>query len=46
MAGMDTFLGLLAFALYVVLIIGMAAAVTWVVVRFSPAKKPDAEPKT
>jgi hypothetical protein len=43
---MDTFLGLFAFALYVVLIISLAAAVTWVVVRFSPAKKPDATPKT
>jgi hypothetical protein len=46
MAGMYTLLGLLAFALYVVLIISLAAAVTWVVVRFSPAKKPDTAPKT
>ena len=45
MDGMDTILGLLAFALYVVLIIGMAAAVTWVVVRVSPAKKPAEAPK-
>jgi hypothetical protein len=43
---METVLGLLAFALYVVLIIGLAAAVTWAVVRFSPAKQPDATPKS
>jgi hypothetical protein len=43
---MDTVLGLLAFALYVVLIIALAAAVTWAVVRFSPAKRPDATPKS
>jgi hypothetical protein len=46
MDGMATFLGLLAFALYIVLIISFAAGVTWVVVRFSPTKKPDAAPKT
>ena len=42
---MATLLGLLAFVAYIVAIIGLAAAVTWVVVRFSPTKKPDAEPK-
>ena len=43
---MATLLGLFAFALYIVLIISLAAAVTWAVVRFSPAKRPDATPKS
>jgi hypothetical protein len=43
---MATLLGLLAFVAYIVVIIACAAAVTWVVVRFSPAKKPDAAPKS
>jgi hypothetical protein len=34
-------LGLLAFVGYVLAIIGVAAAVTWVVVRLTPARKPD-----
>ena len=38
---MATVLGLLAFVVYIVLIIGMAAAVTWLVVRLSPPKSPD-----
>jgi hypothetical protein len=33
-------LGLLAFALYVAVIIGTAAGVTWIVVRLTPARKP------
>jgi hypothetical protein len=33
-------LGLLAFALYVAVIVGTAAGVTWVVVRLTPSKKP------
>jgi|GEM_PF-3233631 len=37
---MKTVLGLLAFVLYIVVIVGVAAAVTMLVVRFSPAKKP------
>jgi len=43
---MATVLGLLGFALYIVLIISFAAAVTWLVVKFSPAKRPDSTPKT
>ncbi len=37
---MATILGLLAFAAYVASIIGLAAGVTWIVVRFTPKKKP------
>ncbi len=33
-------LGLLAFVLYCAVVIGVAAGITWVVVRLSPAKKP------
>jgi hypothetical protein len=33
-------LGLIAFVGYVVAIIGIAAAVTWVVVRLTPPSKP------
>ena len=36
---MATFLGLLAFAAYVVLIVGFAAAITWFVVRLTPLQK-------
>ncbi len=35
---MSTVLGLLAFAVYVVAIIGVAAAVTWAVVRLTPSR--------
>jgi hypothetical protein len=38
---MHTALGLLGFLVYIVAIVAAAAAVTWVVVRFSPAKKTD-----
>jgi len=41
---MSTVLGLLAFLVFIVAIIGVAAGVTWLVVRFSPSKKPDAPP--
>ena len=41
---MSTVLGLLAFVVFIVVIIGLAAAVTWVVVRVSPSKKPDSPP--
>ena len=43
---MSTVLGLLAFVVFIVVVIALAAAVTWVVVRVSPSKKPDAAPKT
>jgi hypothetical protein len=33
-------LGLLAFALYVAVIVGTAAGVTWIVVRLTPSRKP------
>jgi H+/Cl- antiporter ClcA len=33
-------LGLLAFVAYVLVIVGVAAGVTWIVVRLTPAKKP------
>jgi len=36
-------LGLLAFVLYCVVVVGVAAGITWVVVRLSPAKKPKPE---
>jgi hypothetical protein len=36
---MANVLGLLAFALYVVSIIGVAAGVTWIVVKWTPTKK-------
>jgi hypothetical protein len=41
-----TVLGLLAFVVFIVGVVAVAAGITWVVVRFSPAKKPDAAPKT
>jgi len=43
---MSSALGLLAFALYILAIIAAAAGITWVVVRFSPSKKPDAAEKS
>ena len=36
---MSTALGLLAFVAYVALIVGFAAAVTWLVVRLTPPQK-------
>jgi hypothetical protein len=38
-------LGLLAFVAYVVVIVGVAAAVTWVVVRLTPSRKQDGPAK-
>ena len=35
---MDTVLGLFGLALYIVVIIGLASAVTWGVVKLSPSK--------
>jgi hypothetical protein len=37
---MSNVLGLLGFIVYMAAIVGLAAAVTMVVVRFSPSKKP------
>jgi len=42
---MTTVLGLLAFVLFIACIIGAAAGITWVVVKVSPPKRPDAQPK-
>ena len=38
-------LGLILFVVFIVCVIATAAGVTWLVVRLSPAKKPDAAPK-
>jgi hypothetical protein len=40
---MDTALGLLAFVVFIAAVIAAAAGLTWLVVRFSPAKKPETE---
>jgi len=39
-------LGLLAFVAYVVVIVGVAAAVTWVVVRLTPSRGKDGPAKS
>lgn len=38
---MDTALGLIGIILFAAAVISLAAAVTWVVVKVSPAEKPD-----
>jgi hypothetical protein len=35
---MDTVLGLIGLVVYIVVIVGLAAAVTWAVVKLSPSK--------
>jgi hypothetical protein len=40
----SSILGLLGFVLYVAAIIGVAAGVTWIVVRYTPSKKPGGPP--
>jgi hypothetical protein len=40
---MKDVLGLLAFVLYCAAVIGVAAGITWIVVRLSPSKKPKPE---
>jgi hypothetical protein len=40
---MDNVLGLLAFLVYIAVVISVAAGVTWLVVRLTPAKKPKAD---
>jgi H+/Cl- antiporter ClcA len=37
----STALGLLAFVAYVLVVVGVAAGVTWIVVRLTPTRKPD-----
>jgi hypothetical protein len=36
----STALGLLAFVAYVLAVVGVAAGVTWIVVRLTPTRKP------
>ena len=43
---MSNVLGLLAFFVYIAVVVGAAAGVTMLVVRFSPTKKPDAASKS
>ncbi len=38
---MDTALGLIGLVIFAAAVIALAAAVTWVVVKVSPAEKPD-----
>jgi hypothetical protein len=40
---MKDVLGLLAFVVYCAAVIGVAAGITWIVVRLSPSKKPKPE---
>jgi hypothetical protein len=40
----STVLGLLGFVLYVAVIIGVAAGVTWIVVRLTPPQKKPSPP--
>jgi hypothetical protein len=42
---MDTFLGLVGIAIWIVSVIAVAAAVTYVVVKLSPGDKPAKEPE-
>jgi hypothetical protein len=42
----STALGLLAFVGYVLVVVGAAAGVTWVVVRLTPARKPGGETRS
>jgi hypothetical protein len=41
---MDTVIGLLLFVVFIAAVIGAAAGVTMLVVRFSPPKNPDSKP--
>ncbi len=43
---MTTVLGLLAFVAYILAVVGVAAGVTWLVVRLTPKKNADAAPKS
>jgi hypothetical protein len=42
----STALGLIAFVAYVLAIVGAAAAITWVVVRLTPSRKPDSSTRS
>jgi hypothetical protein len=37
-------LGLIGFVFYIVCVIGVAAGITWLVVRITPTRKPKEEP--
>jgi hypothetical protein len=39
-------LGLLAFVGYVLIVVGVAAGVTWVVVKLTPTRKPSGDTQT
>ena len=41
---MDTVLGLIAFVVFILCVIAVAAGLTWVVVKVSPTKKPEPPP--
>jgi hypothetical protein len=41
---MQSALGLLGFVVYIAVIVAVAAGVTWIVVKVSPAKKPTDPP--
>ena len=43
---MQTVLGLIGFIAYIAAVIALAAAVTWLVVRLTPAKKPKTDAPT
>jgi uncharacterized membrane protein (DUF485 family) len=43
MAVVDTVLGLLGLLVYIVCIVLLAAATTWMVVKISPSKRPRAD---
>ena len=42
---MSTFLGLIGVAVFIVLVISLAAGITWLVVKISPTDKGDAAAK-
>ncbi len=43
---MDTALGLVGIVVWIAFVIGLAAGVTWLVIKISPAEKPDQPDKT
>ena len=42
---MDTFLGIIGMAIWIVAVIALAAGITYVVVKLSPGDKPPKEPE-
>ena len=42
---METFLGLIGMAIWIVAVIALASAITYVVVKLSPGDKPAKEPE-